>query len=144
MTVTVSATHDSTDHISEWRIEAEIYENINDERASRGLQMFEYSPALSNAAEQNVKRMAEIDRLEHTDNLIQTFRSEGDDCWSASQNIAYGYMNSGNEEDLADKFVEMWMNSPPHRKNILSDYSREGLAIEVDGERVYASQNFCS
>ena len=49
------------------------------------------------------------------------------------------------EESLANEIVEGWMNSPGHRKNILtSDFDKLGVGVSIGNDgAVYATQNFC-
>jgi uncharacterized protein YkwD len=47
--------------------------------------------------------------------------------------------------DLAQKFVEDWLNSPTHRENIFQPRFRRtgvGLAVSGDGRRIVATQVF--
>jgi len=48
-------------------------------------------------------------------------------------------------EALARRAVEGWMNSPGHRKNILTPYwRREGIGVAIGADdKVYVTQNFC-
>ena len=46
-------------------------------------------------------------------------------------------------KDLAFRIVDGWMNSPGHRKNILTEtYDREGIGIGAE-ESVWVTQNSC-
>lgn len=50
------------------------------------------------------------------------------------------------EEDFAKRAVQSWMNSPGHRKNILTEtYTQEGIGVAVDDDtiNVYITENFC-
>jgi len=49
------------------------------------------------------------------------------------------------EEEIAKTIVDGWMNSPGHRKNILTEiYDREGIGVEITPDhKVYVTQNFC-
>ena len=48
-------------------------------------------------------------------------------------------------EEIAIAAVEGWMNSPGHRKNILTEmFDREGIGVIIDeDDKVYITQNFC-
>jgi uncharacterized protein YkwD len=60
---------------------------------------------------------------------------------------------SGNErsydwntlEEIAAHSLKGWMNSPPHRRNILDgNYGQTGVGIAVsDDDKVYITQLFC-
>jgi uncharacterized protein YkwD len=49
------------------------------------------------------------------------------------------------EASLANEIVEGWMNSPGHRKNILTpDFEKLGVGVSIGSDgAVYAAQNFC-
>ena len=49
------------------------------------------------------------------------------------------------QDDIARTTVDGWMNSPGHRKNILTDtFDREGIGVEISSDdKVYITQNFC-
>lgn len=56
---------------------------------------------------------------------------------------AYQWMT---ELDIAEATVQGWMDSPGHRKNILTEtYDREGIGVVLDSEtlKIYVTQNFC-
>lgn len=48
-------------------------------------------------------------------------------------------------DDIAQSTVDGWMNSPGHRKNILTEtFDREGIGVEIaTNDKVYITQNFC-
>ena len=49
------------------------------------------------------------------------------------------------QEDIAQKMVTGWMNSPDHRVNMLDKtYDREGIGVAVgEFNQVLITQNFC-
>ena len=49
------------------------------------------------------------------------------------------------QEEIAQSTVEGWMDSPGHRKNILtSSYDREGIGVAIaTNDKVYITQDFC-
>jgi uncharacterized protein YkwD len=65
-----------------------------------------------------------------------------------AENIGYTYLQSSRQRidgQLLTNFEQRWMNSEPHRKNLLnSRYTRFGYGIAVSprGDRVYAVQTF--
>lgn len=61
------------------------------------------------------------------------------ECQSVGENVAYCFLI----DDPLKKSVEMWMNSPGHRENILGDYKETGMGIAYDDEgRCYITQMF--
>lgn len=105
-------------------------------RSANGLSPLTQDPALQKAALQQAKFMAQAGRMNHTTGIGTTFatrmRGNGIDG-DAAENIAYGGFGTG-------ELFTRWMNSPPHRRNMLNPaYTRYGLASakEPNGERRY-------
>lgn len=66
---------------------------------------------------------------------------------AVSENIAYMASSRGfqsySDQMLAEQFVDMWMNSPGHRANILRpDSTHIGVGLYAIGNRIYATQKF--
>lgn len=60
-----------------------------------------------------------------------------------SENIWMWYGGSQDPEKIARKAVESLMNSPGHRRNILSDSATHmGIGVWMEGEAVYVTQLF--
>lgn len=104
---------------------------INGYRSENGLSTLSPDRRLEQAALQQAGYMAGAKRMEHDTGWGKDFASrvkgngiEG----AAAENIAEGRM------DLSRLF-SMWMNSPPHRRNMLDGrFSRFGLAYVRDGK----------
>jgi uncharacterized protein YkwD len=141
-----SAYTGNADQLTTWQIEAEVYEKINEERTQRGLEPLEYDPDFSDAADDHSDEMADQNQMFHTRGIIKSMGGADSGCWSAAENVAYTYSYSKSEEEVADRLVEMWMNSPGHRHNILSEgYDSTGIGVSSGNSQVlYATQNFCS
>jgi uncharacterized protein YkwD len=100
-------------------------------RSSAGLAAAQPDAALERAAAQQARYMAETGRMVHTTGRGRDFATrmrqnavEG----PAAENIAHGRME-------LPKLFQMWVDSPPHRKNMLDPrFSRYGLASAADGE----------
>ncbi len=60
-------------------------------------------------------------------------------------NGVVNYYDWNTLEDIAETTVEGWMNSPGHRKNILTPvWLREGIGVFIaPDDKVYITQNFC-
>jgi uncharacterized protein YkwD len=104
---------------------------INRYRASHGLSALAVDRTLEQAALQQAGYMARAGRMEHTTGWGKDFASRVKDngiAGAAAENIAEGRM------DLTRLF-DMWMNSPPHRRNMLdARFTRFGLAYARDGK----------
>lgn len=150
-----------------------VHRFVNEERQQRGLQPLAYDTELERIARYHSEDMATNRYFAHVSPDDETMNdryerfdyecrvSTGENSYlTGAENIAYTYayqsVNTdrgivsydGNETAIASGIVRGWMNSPPHRKNILrSEWNNEGIGIYIhDGEngtRVYATQNFC-
>lgn len=105
---------------------------INGYRSANGLSALAPDSQLEQAALQQAGYMAGARRMEHTTGWGKDFatRVKGNGIsGAAAENIAEGRM------DLTRLF-DMWMNSPPHRRNMLDPrFTRFGLAYVRDGDR---------
>ena len=46
------------------------------------------------------------------------------------------------QEEIAQSTVQGWMDSPPHRKNILSpDYDQQGIGVSISGHEIYVTED---
>lgn len=98
-------------------------------RKSNGLGPLSPDSRLERAAQQQAGYMAGKRRMAHTTGWGKDFSArvkangiEG----AAAENIAEGRMD-------AARAIDMWMNSPPHRRNMLDPrFARFGLAYATD------------
>ncbi len=104
---------------------AELVEAHNKERAKEGLPPLKLESKLQEAARGHAKDMAEREEMTH----------EGADGSTPGQrvvNFGYHYLMTGEnvargQRDVPDVMLA-WMESPPHKKNVLGDYSEIGVA----------------
>lgn len=106
------------------KIEKNIVEKTNAERARYGLAALEVDPGLVKSARAHCAWMTRNRNLQHTRAAV-------------AENIAMGQPNS-------DRVVRDWMNSSGHRANILNrNYKRIGVAAYRTPEgRIYWCQQF--
>lgn len=99
--------------------EQAMLDKTNAERTARGLVPLEIDPSLVESARQHANWMASMRTMRHTSKPV-------------GENIAMGQNNSS-------EAVRTWMNSPPHRANILSGaWNRIGAAAYTCPEgRIY-------
>jgi uncharacterized protein YkwD len=112
---------------------AALLDAHNRERKKEGRGSLELSAKLSAAALVHAKDMAAHQKLSHT----------GSDSSSAADRIkrkGYAYIDIG--ENIADgqrsvtEVMTTWMTSPPHRENILGDFTEMGAARVEDDDGV--------
>ena len=76
------------------------------------------------------------------ENIAQTHTYAGFRVSPSGQRTPVGWRTL---DEIANRVVQGWMDSPGHRENILRPYWRTqaiGVAIDSQG-RVFATENFC-
>lgn len=151
-------------------LEKKIHDLINRERRNHGLTSLDWNSTLSNIARKHSMDMAKRNYFSHESPEGQSFSfrysREGFACsvpvqdriFLGAENILQNnlydrvvYVNGAARYDwnsskkIAESTVDGWMNSPGHRKNILTPHWRsEGIGIAVSpDDKVYITQNFC-
>jgi uncharacterized protein YkwD len=103
-----------------------LIEAHNRERAKEKLPPLRANALLAAAARDHARDMAEHKKLSHEG-------SDGSDPAKRVKRHGYRYQEVG--ENVADgqttvkEAMRSWMNSPPHRKNILGDFTEIGAAV---------------
>lgn len=115
-------------------VESLIVQQTNDFRKKHQLQTIETDARLQKTAFSFAKYMARTDRYGHrADGRSPTERARAEEyplCLIA-ENIAYYFATEGFQtEELATQAVDGWINSPPHRRNMLREHVAEtGVAV---------------
>jgi uncharacterized protein YkwD len=115
--------------------EMTLHHLINQERQKYGLPPLIVWDALSRQAQQHSMKMANGEvEFGHTgfEGRAKAIQKEAK-CYSVGENVAYTL----NVSDPLPYAVEMWMESPGHRENILGDYCESGIGI------VYNKAGYC-
>jgi uncharacterized protein YkwD len=104
---------------------------VNTLRANAGLTPFDPDSASSAAAREQAEIMARNGRMAHG-NFGGRMRRNGVSL-PAAENIAYGQPDT-------PTVIEIWANSSGHRRNMLGDYARVGVAYasRKDGRLYWA------
>ncbi|MCJ7469440.1 CAP domain-containing protein [Candidatus Bathyarchaeota archaeon] len=152
-------------------IEGRVHEMINQHRRNQGLSSLRYDSSLAAIARKHSEDMARNNYFDHENlqGLSPTDRGnmQGYTCrkdygsyytYRLAENIyqnnlydSVTYYNGipsydwNPQEEIAQSTVDGWMDSPGHRKNILtSSYDREGIGVAVaTDDKVYITQDFC-
>src|SRR6266404_1945580 len=118
-----------------------LYDAVNRERSSLGLRQLQWDNALANAARLHTTLLATHDSLSHRfdgeADLQTRLRMAGASFSLVAENVA----------EAPDVFTLhiAWMNSAPHRANILDpQVDSIGIAIERRGEEYFATQDFAA
>lgn len=119
--------------LSQATMESSITCLINDERVSNGLEPVAPNGDLQQAALSHSHEMVNQSYFEHTspagvtfmDRIESTGYMHGARTWTVGENLVWGTGPLSTPQAL----VTAWMNSPPHRENLLRPSFREmGLA----------------
>ena len=131
------------------RIPLLLVRYANDLRRAQGAGPTAVSEPLSRAAGYFADYLARTDQMGHTvDGSTPSARARqhGYDFCLVSENIAMQFHSAGfGTEELAQRFVAGWENSPGHRKNMLdADATETGTAVARSARtgRYYAVQMF--
>jgi uncharacterized protein YkwD len=114
-----------------------IYIRTNKRRQSNGLPAFKRAPCAAKFAQGHSRWMARNGAFEHADmhDLLDACSQSS----AVGENIAY------NSQPDGPRVVQMWMQSPGHRANILNGrftHLGVGVAYDASSGRFYATQDF--
>jgi len=151
-------------------LEKQIHALINRERTQQGLSPLTGNEELTRIARKHSQDMAKRNYFSHQSPEGRGFSwryaqggyscgvTAGDRIYMGAENIFQNnlydrvvYLNGVPRYDwnsarkIAETTVQGWMNSPGHRKNILTPHWRSegiGVAISPD-DKIYITQNFC-
>ena len=106
-----------------------IYQYINEERANRHLPTLANDTKLSSVSGQWSSYLASINNLTHGDfqSRMQGIGYSQYSCGEIIGSYVSGSVNglptTNSPSEIAREFVDMWLNSPPHRQIMLSSSS---------------------
>jgi uncharacterized protein YkwD len=130
----------SAQQITEARgLQTEVLAAINKIRRSKGLHELRLNSALSAVALGHSVSMAKLGFFRHSEwdgspfwkRIESKYPPLPNARWSVGENLVWA-----SPELSADKAIEMWLNSPPHRENLLAPAWRE---IGLGGVRALAA-----
>lgn len=151
--------------IDTYALEKETFALINRERAKVGLEKLEWSPEIAQVARRHSLDMAFNGYFDHVDRLGDNvddrmeeaglnYEVVGENIFKVSvinaARITYlGEVESSvettykNPSEMVGEVVREWMNSPDHRRNILSrEYTTSGVGVVPQEEGYYFTQDF--
>jgi hypothetical protein len=111
----------------------------NRDRAVAGLPLLQWDPALAAAAHQHALRMAQMNTLSHQfpgePPMQDRARQAGARFSLIAENVAEGPSVTG--------LHTQWMNSPPHRANLLdTELNSVGISVVQSGNMLFAVEDF--
>lgn len=129
-------------------VQEAIVDQTNEFRRSNQLEAVQRDEHLMQAAKKFAEFMARTGKYGHRANGMtpaQRAEAAGYDYCVVRENIAYR-TNTGDvtADSLIEVFVQGWIDSPPHRENMLADYATQtGVAVATtDDVTYYAVQMF--
>jgi uncharacterized protein YkwD len=115
------------------QLESSVVCLINEERTSRGIRPVQSDASLRAAAQSHSSEMVSESYFAHTspkgltfsDRITQAGYTRGARFWLIGENLVWGSGSLSSPNSL----VTSWMNSPPHRENLLRGrYRQVGVA----------------
>jgi uncharacterized protein YkwD len=126
-----------------------IVEQTNEFRREHKLAAVKVDPELEKAAAAFAAFMAKTDKYSHTADGRQPAERAADQGYEyclIAENIAFQFSTAGfTTAELAEGFVTGWIESPPHKKNMLdADVTETGVAVAQSEQsgKYYAVQMF--
>jgi len=136
-------------HVALADAERDVVARSNDLRRAQGLPPTLPDAALSASARAFADYMARTDRYDHDADgrePAERARASGYQACRVSENIAYQFSSAGfGSAALARGFIEGWIDSPGHRRNLLDPAATDtGVAVARSARsgRYYAVQMF--
>jgi uncharacterized protein YkwD len=119
--------------------EQNIFDSANRERAARQLLPLKWNALLASAARAHAQKMAQAGTISHQFpgemDMGMRIRVAGVHFISAAENVAQG--------PTAAVIHQEWMNSPPHRENLLDpELDSMGVAVVARNGELFAVQDF--
>ena len=116
-----------------------LFDAVNHERTSEGLSALKWDANLASAARAHAREMVERNRLSHQfdgePDLTKRAQNAGAHFSRVAENVA--------EAPSVNELHIGWMNSIPHRNNIMNPgLTAIGIAVEMRGEQYFAVQDF--
>jgi uncharacterized protein YkwD len=160
----------SNPHVHAFALEKQIHALVNRERKKEGLPLLAWSAKLADIARGHSQDMAKRNYFDHRSpeghDYLSRYGQAGYSCsirveraiYLGAENIAQNnlynairtingkpYFDWNSQEEIAKTTVMGWMESPGHKKNILTPYFRsEGIGIFIGpDDKIYITQNFC-
>ncbi|MFG0266740.1 MAG: CAP domain-containing protein [Rhodopirellula sp. JB055] len=124
------------------QVEKAIVKQINDYRSKKNLRRLKVNDELQTTAKKFAEFMAESGKYgHHADGKTPAERAEaaGYEYCVVRENIAYR-TNTGEvtAESLVDIFVPGWIDSPPHRENIVAPHlTQTGAAVATKDQATF-------
>jgi hypothetical protein len=114
-------------------VEAAFVEQINAERARHGLRPLRVTLQQQRKAREHSQLMRDRDHLHHPPSLAAEIFPQG--AWA-------GIAENAARSRSVERGHASLMSSPPHRANILGDWTHVGVGVAYDGRDIWITQRF--
>ncbi|NJN38546.1 MAG: CAP domain-containing protein [Acaryochloridaceae cyanobacterium CSU_3_4] len=123
------------------QMEAQVWEQINQQRQRHGLPALQLNRQLSLVARSHSQQMAHHNFYGHVDQQGRNHRRRVEAFGLRAYLIGENLMRCKRANDPASLSVSSWMSSPAHRQNILLPEMKEtGVGIWKQGNTYYVTQ----
>lgn len=120
-------------------LEQQILVEVNRHRKAIGLPLLQSNPVLATEASLHSQRMASRKvPFGHAgfETRVSRIKNRLGSVSGSGENVAYGQLS-------AREVVKVWLNSPPHRKNIEGHYNLTGIGVSRNRQGIiYFTQIF--
>jgi hypothetical protein len=132
LTVTAAPAHADSDR-PKADVEADFVDVINAERARHGLRPLRVTLQQQRKAREHSQLMRDTDHLHHPDSLAAEIYPSN--AWA-------GIAENAARSRSVERGHASLMDSPPHRANILGDWTHVGVGVAYDGRDIWITQRF--
>ena len=132
----------SSSNPSAAEVENEVFDLVNQHRASIGLEPLEWNGTIAVECRAHSSNMASGSVPIAHDGFDQRAANIGDTIpyTLIGENVAY--VDIGSSGSPASLALNGWLNNPPHRENIEGNYNLTGVGVAKDGSKYYFTQIF--
>lgn len=119
------------------QMESDILMHTNKFRSSKGLPPLQLDTFMSGLARDHSEHMAQRSipfGHEGFEKRVAAISKQNGPVSASAENVANG-------QQSAEEVVDTWIKSPPHRKNMLGNYTRIGIGVSSGkGNKLYFTQ----
>jgi len=118
---------------SQTKLDKLVFKKINEYRKQKGLHEFLWDEKAYKASDHHLKYLLKNSTISHFENTITPnsylrLKKYGVAPLLSGENITVISFSETNEELIAINIVNSWKSSPPHNKNMLSEYKKSAVS----------------
>ena len=128
----------------ESEVERYNFEALNAARQELGLRQLKFNRRQAALCRRHSRAMVKAGHIFHGDNVHKLRSRTGENVAEIPLGLVHGFDEPIEEDwDVGYALHDMWMNSPPHRANMLNaSFRRVGIGVAWNGEGYFATQLF--